>query len=438
MVYFIALAVFVFAMFPFTQLYPLETYNQPYAIITSALFLVLVPMSLLQIPRYDRIALIYLALIGLLMFFAEVPQGIDPRELLYLISYLTPLLVVPPLFFVMRHRPAMARRLLSWAILAWVVVGAIQRFISLTFLNFLVTQSEDLSVNIAASGRGVLGFAPEPTHHALHLVSMATALMLLRGNRIVVGLAIGAAVLLAGSSFAVLAIAAGTLIWALSAPLKRSWFFLLAIFGMLLSTFLPYILSGDSRLVGLIDRALYSGTDVLISDASANARLSGIFLPIWETLSGGLLPSGISWQAWLEMRATILVENGWVFNLSEGGVASGFGLIFVQAGLFSIPIILLFIKRFLVDFSNQQVGLLTASAFFCFLGQLYLATPSFSIVYAALVYGLAERRRAHMQMHQMHQMQRAARRGHRPPAPGTPPHAPPAGQQPLPPTPQAS
>lgn len=435
MAYFIALAVFVFAMFPFTQLYPLETYNQPYAIITSALFLALVPLSLLQIPKYDRLALIYLALIGLLMFFVEVPRGIDPRELLYLISYLTPLLVVPPLFYVMRNRPATARRLLSWAIIAWVIVGAIQRFISLTFLNFLVTQSEDLSVNIAASGRGVLGFAPEPTHHALHLVSMATALMLLRGNRIVVGLAIGAAVLLAGSSFAVLAIAAGTLIWALSAPLKRSWFFLLAVFGMLLSTFLPYILSGDSRLVGLIDRALYSGTDVLISDASANARLSGIFLPIWETLRGGLLPSGISWQAWLEMRATILVENGWVFNLSEGGVASGFGLIFVQAGLFSIPVVLLFMKRFLVDFSNQQVGLLTASAFFCFLGQLYLATPSFSIVYAALVYGLAERRRALMHMRQM---QRAAPRRHRPSAPGTPPHAPPAGQHPLPPTPQAS
>lgn len=435
MAYLIALAVFVFAMFPFTQLYPLETYNQPYAIITSALFLALVPMSLLQIPKYDRIALIYLGLIGAVMFFIEVPQGVDPRELLYLVSYLTPLLVVPPLFYVMRNRPAMARRLLSWAIIAWVIVGAIQRFISLTFLNFLVTQSEDLSVNIAASGRGVLGFAPEPTHHALHLVSMATALMLLRGNRIVVGLAIGAAVLLAGSSFAVLALAAGTLIWALSAPLKRSWFFLLAVFGMLLSSFLPYILSGDSRLVALIDRALYSGTDVLVSDASANARLSGIFLPIWETLRGGLLPSGISWQAWLEMRATILVENGWVFNLSEGGAASGFGLIFVQAGLFSIPIILLFIKRFLVDFSHQQVGLLTASAFFCFLGQLYLATPSFSIVYAALIYGLTERRRAHMHVRQI---QRAAPRGQRSPASVTPSHVPPRGQQPLPPTPQAN
>ncbi len=396
MAYFIALAVFVFAMFPFTQLYPLETYNQPYAIIFSALFLALVPLSLLQIPRNDRLALIYLAVLGLVIFFVEVPQGLDPRELLYLVSYLTPLLVVPPLYYVMRNRPATARRLLTWAIIAWVIVGAIQRFISLTFLNFLVTQSEDLSVNIAASGRGVLGFAPEPTHHALHLISMAAALMLLRGNRVVVGLALGGAVLLAGSSFAVMALAVGTIIWAASAPLKRSWFFVLAIVGMLLSTFLPALLSGDSRLVQLVDRFLYSGFDVLVADASANARLSGIFLPIWETMRAGLLPSGISWQAWLEMRARILVENGWVYNLSEGGAASGFGLIFVQAGFFSLPILFLFIKRFLVDFSGHQAGLLTAAAFFCFLGQLYLATPSFSIVYAALIYGIAQQRAARL------------------------------------------
>ena len=393
MAYFIALAVFVFAMFPFTQLYPLETYNQPYAIGTSALFLAIMPFSLLSIPRNDRLALLYLAIVGLIAFFIEVPRGVDPREFLYLVSYLTPLLVIPPLYYVMLNRPAVARRFLTGAIFVWIAVGAIQRFIDLTFLTFLVTQSEELSVNIAASGRGVLGFAPEPTHHGLHLISMATALMLLRGNRAVVGLALAGAVLLAGSSFAVLALAMGTLVWAISAPLQRSWFFVLAIFGLLLSTFLPYLLNGDSRIVLLVDRLLYSGLDVFVADASANARISGIFLPIWETIRTGLVPSGISWQAWLEMRSLILVENGWVFNLSEGGVASGFGLIFVQLGVFSLPVIFLFIKRFLIDFSNMQVGLLTAGAFFCFLGQLYLATPSFSIVYAAIIWATAQRRR---------------------------------------------
>ena len=392
MAYFIALLVLVFAMFPYTQLYPLETYNQPYAVMTGAVFCAIMPAMVLQMPRSDRLALIGLAVLGMVFFLIEVPQGLDEREVLYLGAYVTPLITVPPLLYVMRNRPATARRLLTWAILAWILVGMIQRFIDLTFLNFLVTQSEDLSVNIAASGRGVLGFAPEPTHHGLQMIVLSASLMLMKGNRAVVALGLASAALLAGSSFAVLAMALGMLVWAASSPLKRSWFFLLAITGILLSNFLPLILAGDSRLVLLIERFYYSGFEVFLADASANMRFSGIIMPIRESFANGLLPLGLSWQNWLEMRSRILVENGWIFSLSETGPASGWGLVLAQTGFFGLPVLFVFAKRLLVDFAESQAGVLTASAFFAFLGQLYLATPSFSIVYAAAIWSLLQRR----------------------------------------------
>ena len=430
MAYYIALLALVFAMFPYVQLYPLETYNQPYAVMSSALFLAIVPMSLARIPRNDRLALLYLAIIGFILFLIEVPRGLDDREVLYLGAYITPLLVVPPIYYVMSHRPDTARRFLSGAIVLWIIVGAIQRFIDLTFLNFLVTQSEDLSVNIAASGRGVLGFAPEPTHHGLHLISMAAGLMLMKGNRIFVGLALVGAVLLAGSSFAFLALACGTLVWAISSPLKRSWFFLLAIAGILLSSFLPLLLSGDSRLVLLIDTFLYSGFDVFIADASANMRFSGILLPIQEAFSSGLTPIGLSWQNWLEMRSRLLVENSWAFSLSETGPASGWGLVLVQTGFLGLPFLAFMVKRFLVDFSDYQVGVLVGGAFFSFMGQLYLATPSFAIVYAAAIWAMAQRRRSLLRMQNQKRRtgaHHAGTRPHQPPVAAAGPPASPGG-----------
>ena len=392
----------LFASFPFTQIVPLDTYNQPYAVTFGALALGLNLRFLGNLPVADRWALAGLAGLGAILLAFESINGLEGREIVYMLSYLTPVLLVPPLRQLMQDRPDIARQVMSFAVLAWVGVSLVQRLYDVSFLNFLASDAENLAENIAASGRGVIGLAPEPTHHGLHMLCLAAALYLLDGKKWIVSMALVSPIAFAGSSFSVLAMACGLTVWAATNPLRRSWYFLAVAAVLVIGATVPFLLDSQTRIAMFVNQIQTEGLEVLVSDASANARLSGIFLPIGEMIQRAGVPLGLSLRSWMEMRDHILTQNSWVFSLSGSGPASGFGLLLVQGGIFALPIVLLIGKRLLFDLRETTKGALSAITFFVFCGQIYLATPSFGLVYAAALVAIANERRR--QLHRQRRM----------------------------------
>lgn len=377
-------ALLLFMVFPFTQILPLPTYNQPYALMTAGLVLLARISILTRLRQTDRLALFWLAGIGTLGLLIEAVAGLNLREVQYWIAYVSPLFIVPAAVWAISVDRAEAVRIVEWGVLAWVALGLVQLTVAPNALTFLVAGREDLGSRILESGRGVLAFAPEPTHHGFHLLLLAGTIALLGGRRWIALLAVAAAVLVARSAGAAMALALGFAIWCAVSPVRRGWLLGAgAAAGLLL---LPILLIGDDlRIVQVFRRGVEGGIGVFLMDASVNMRFSGSVMPIRYALSNGLIPFGLSQEMWLDIRDEILTRHRWIYALSENGPATGFGLILLQGGWLALPPLALFAKRFLWDNRDGLGGFLAAVAFAIFLNQIYISAASFGLVLAALI-----------------------------------------------------
>lgn len=382
---------FLFVLFPFTQLVPLPTYTQPYAVLMAGVILIGAPGILVALPQTDRIMLGYLAVLGIVMFLFTAIQGLKFREISYLISYLTPLFATVGCYWVLRRYRFMAMRLLIVSICVWAGVGIIQNLGFADFLTSFATHSEDLGSNIVASGRGVLGLAPEPTHYGFHMLLLGTTLYLLRGPFWVVALAMAAMLLLAKSSSALLAIAFGALVWGCIRPLLRIWLFAGLLGLAIFSAVIPLLFDDSYRITKIILAVYYRGFDVFLLDYSINARLSGMLAPIYLFQERAMLPLGMGLDSWLAARDQMLAQFPWIINISGSGPASGVGLILLQGGVFGLPVVIYIVNRFVFSLGRIPEGVLTAACFFVFMAQFYLAAPTFGLVLAALILRRQER-----------------------------------------------
>lgn len=382
-----------FTCFPFSQILPLATYNQPYAILFAALCLLAKPSLIGRLPQMDRLALILAVVLGVLMTLINVlvNQAVLLREALYLLSYVTPALLVPVVYFAARHDTELIRSIVGFAVLVWVAVAVIQQFAFPNFLTFLASEKNELGTRLLDSGRGVLGLAPESTHHGFHIAILALAYGLLGGRRALVLVGFLSGLLLARSSSLAIAMALGGLVFLVSGARMRN--LALLAFGALTFFIISNIeiRSDTSRILYLLARLLDRGGQALLLDQSANMRFYGVVGPIKYSLESFLLPHGFSLEAWLRARDSILTNNRQIIGLSRNGPASGFGLYLFQAGVLSLPILFVFFKRLCWDLRRSYWGLGTAMCFVIFLSQLYLATPSFALIYGIALWTITAR-----------------------------------------------
>jgi len=385
----------VFMIFPFTQIIPLSTYNQPYSLLTALLVLMVWPSAYGRMPQVDRFFLGYLFLVGMALFLISLLTEISIRQIQYLLVYVSPAIIVPAAVNVMCSNPQRARNILTWGILIWTGVGLVQLLAVPDFLVFLASRSDSLAQNILASGRGQLGLAPEPTHHGLHMLCLAAALMFLRGPVWVVGLAIGSALLIAMSSFTALTLAVGCVIWALLRPWRWPYLLVAVLVPGLFLAFGSLIFDPDTRIGVLLELLRDNGfAALLVIDPSSNMRLYGIAAPVIEAARSVFFPLGMEHTAWMEMSSRILIRNPNIVDLSGSGPASGYGLIVVQAGLFGIPFVFYAFQRLCLPDAATWRGLTATAGFSVFIGQIYLSTPSFSLILASAITAILLRRAA--------------------------------------------
>lgn len=376
--------------FPYVQLVPSASYTQPFPLLLGALLFSLHSRLLWRLPFTDRAALIGLAALGCAIFLLTCVPYTSPQEYKYLLNYVSPLFVTIAALRYLERNPLAGRRLLQCAILTWVAVAAIQKLHNPTFATALLGQWGEHSLDIIQSGRGVLGLAPEPTHHAFHILVLAACLALLDGSRRSRGLlllCVADALALAASSSAILVLGIAALIWL---TFCRSRWILLALavaaLGWSMGMSADWFLAQGSRAHALISEVLADPTSLMSIDYSLNIRLGGLSSVVLDAFRNAFAPHGMSTQAWESARLQLLADMPWLMDLSTVGPPSGIGLLLFQAGAFAAPFIWLIFRRILCVRTGMIERVLLLATPFIFLSQYYISAPSFSLLYACALW----------------------------------------------------
>lgn len=367
--------------FPYVQPLPSDSYTQPYPLFVASLILLVTGARglVIALPS-DRFALIGLAACGLLAFLLSAYPGFGPQELKYLLNYLTPLIIAPAVLVMAREQRRAVDLTLRLSAALWLGIAAIQALKMPDFATGVLGAWSQYVGDIAASGRGAVGLAPEPTHHAFHMISLGAALALM-GRRFWALLCLASALLLARS-------ASGAMVLALALPLailfsRRIGLVLggiaLALGGLALLWLAPEGFGG--RMVELARQFLADPASILMADYSVNMRLGGMLSSMLWQISEFFMPHGLSLDAWLEARQAILASHGWVVDLSGNGVPSGWGILTFQLGLLAFPLIAALLWRFYTTPRGLVARWALYSVPLIYLFQYNISAPQFSLVY---------------------------------------------------------
>lgn len=379
------LAVLFFCLFPYVQLITLSSYTQPYGFLSAAMLAMLWPSTIPRLPKLDLVFLVYIASLGCVMFSIEFVRALDLREVGFLLSYLTPLVTTAACYAFIRRSPDLVRKCVIYSIFAWLGVSVLQYLISPTFLTFLVTSNSELGSDIVASGRGVIGLAPEPTHAAFHIILLGAVVAFLGGPLWVTLMAFCSTILVYRSASAILVFVIALIIWGLLRPFWRSWILCALIFGAVVARPLTNLFGESTRIGRLLAQLYDGGIGLFLEDYSTNIRLAGMFMPIYHEFKNFLTPQGMAIERWGEIRAEILPQYSWIMDLSGAGPASGWGLFIVQGGFLGVPIVIYCAYRFF-GLRDVVLSYLAVACFVVFMNQFYVSTPAFGLVLAAILY----------------------------------------------------
>jgi hypothetical protein len=388
MMWLLSVAFLVAALFPYTQFLPIDTYTQPYAIAFGLLIFLLRGRQVLEsVPRSDALGLLALAFFGTTAFIIDCLPVPNQQEIKYLLIYLSPLVLTVAGVSCLTLYPQTCRRVVSICAVIWLGVGFVQTMVSPTFMTSLVGTWQDASEVVVRSGRGVLGLAPEPTHFGFHLIILGALVVLTGGSRVLAWCCIIGVLLLARSTSAALALALGACVFALRMPMKYKLPILL---GAVTTPFVIYALleridPEKSRLLYLAGAFLSEPSTILQIDWSVNVRMGGMIATVRDSFGEFLLPHGLSHENWIDHSREIVQRLVWLFEFSDAGPPTGFGVVIYQLGLIGLLLLIRPISRMMTTHIHNNDQIIILAVVWVFLGQFYISTPGYSLVYAGVI-----------------------------------------------------
>lgn len=395
----IGLILLLFVVFPYLQLMPSESYTQPYALLLGAFLFFAQGLPVFRrLAFIDQVCLMGFALVGIGIFLATCFPYEDRQEYKYLVSYLSPALLTIPLLAYLKSHKELAVGILKFSILIWILTAGIQKFIDPNFLGFLIGNWSESAIDIIQSGRGVLGLAPEPTHHAFHILLLAACFALLipgEQNRWILVLCVVDALVMAASASAFLVLGISVLVWMFC--YRPFWLVVTIILATCLLLFWTWgifdqaSIGGNTRIEQLVRSVLEDPRSILTVDYSMNNRLGGMIAVILETFHNSFIPHGMSHQLWEGTRENLLSNLTWLIDLSNVGPPSGIGMIIFQSGIFGGILIWLIFSRILASHVNSLGRILILATPIIFLGQYYISAPTFSLLYACAIWNLDQK-----------------------------------------------
>jgi hypothetical protein len=372
--------------FPYTRLLPINSITQPYAMLLAGF---LITLYFNRIPRvFARLAapLAFCLAISCVMFAVAATKGFDFGSLKWLSGYLSAFLTFLISLYFISEDSRSVRYALLVSLMAWLIAGIIQKTYDPTILTSLISERQmEASAAHLESGRGVLGFAHEPTHHALHIILIAATCLQLgvKPQAIVSGVAAISVLFLAMSSSALLCFGMGLAVFVVRSHILRALYLLIAavvVFVIIIST-----LPTDSRVVDLFMAFVSNPSALLGIDYSLNMRLGGLIAAAVSAFDNAFFPHGLSYADWIGSINYYYNRFPWLYEISEEGWPSGYVLVIYQLGLLSLPFVL-FIRNAIqrVDQSHAIVAWFAYTGITVFLFQFYITSPMFGLFFASI------------------------------------------------------
>ncbi len=254
-------------------------------------------------------------------------------------------------FFVL-NKHGLNTKLIKIAIWLWLIGGILQFIVSPNiFQSFIGGVSQRVGI---AGGRGVSSFAVEPTYYGTICLFLALISIVSLKEQAVfyAGLCIFQVVFFAKSSMIILIVVLGCLVLAL---MNRK-FSLIIITFLVISTAILLILFlwPDSRMSDLIKIALDNPLKIFSLDASANQRLSHVYMSMAGFLENYGIPHGFF--SWPEFYTDNIrkIPFFWYTGSYPRRIMSGYGSAFFELGLFGL-LLLLFINSTLIQIPKRGI-----------------------------------------------------------------------------------
>lgn len=379
--------------FPYVQLIPLGSYTQPYAMILGLLVIGLSrASSIRRIPWPDMSVLVSFAGIGIILFVVTCAPFRDVQEYKYLLNYVSPLILTMACFILLEWDRRRVAQVVSASILIWFWVGMAQALVNASFMTLFLGEWGSLAGDIAASGRGVIGLAPEPTHHAFHMILLGGCAVLLRQPRWTIVLSAISVLLLARSPNGALVLALAVAI-ALTVYRPRAVVLCIALLlaAILLSVGNALLAMGDgNRILTLLGRLLTNPTMLITEDYSTNMRIGGAMAGLLDVVESSFFPYGLSAQTWVDARSRLMEHFPFLIDISGTGLPSGYGVLLFQAGVLAFPFIWMSTTRIVQTQADPYSRVYIFAVPLVFVFQYYVSAPQFGLAYACAIY-LAQR-----------------------------------------------
>lgn len=372
------------SMFPYTQIIPLGSYTQPYALIFSiAASMYAFPIVLRSAPVLDNLAVFGLFFVGLFSFLISCMPYPDEQDIKSLLMYVSPLFFYAVAFEFARRNFDLFGKIVSYCAIIWIMVGLVQTFIQPSFASQFVGEWSEASEVVVESGRGVISLAPEPTHYAFHMILLASIIYLLCGQSWLIFACILSAILLARSSSAILVLGISVGLLFMLNPVRLLFYFVsfALLLGIILMITLGRFDQSDVRVLQLTSVFLNDPMSIIQTDYSVNLRAGGLVAGIDAVIDNFFIPAGLSNDDWLLNVPNILRRHSWLFNISSAGIPSGFVIIVYQIGFFGLFFIFSFVSR-TVSVARSLVGTyLLFTALIVFAGQFLISNPLFGLLF---------------------------------------------------------
>jgi hypothetical protein len=379
------------AFFPFTPAVFAEYYTQPFYLIFSWI-VILYALFVRTNLQISSTALLIIPLLVLCIAFSVFNHDLNALAVMLTIS--STFLLWSFLRTGLFSNHIYVATVLHWAIVIWLVLAIIHFSGYNTFL--VPSHFANAPEVLKASGRGVLSFAPEPTHYALHTAALIV-LKLLCDRKVWFFVASLTVLLLTSLSSTLIflsltAFCISSVYQIFATSMNRSSipvrsFILCALISLVFIVVMPFVgqfLVSDSStrigsLLSLISKAsLADLMDSLELDGSSCARVNGLIQSIRLSLSSFLLPHGFASPIWQQARLEYCQYSG--VGLSASVPSGYFSLLFVY-GFMAIPLLSFLLYKSCVNFRiagriGQVYSFAVALAALIPVTQLHFSDPS--------------------------------------------------------------
>jgi hypothetical protein len=339
----------IFCFYPYLNLLRLGSDTQPNALIVALLILFFNLKK--KIPTYYLLTFI-IFITALIMF---LTSKMVMSSFLSLSNYVSILIVPLSVYFTLQYLKGLNFHFFKIIIYTWLVVGLIQRFISSTFLNILLSRSSGIVLENQFNGRGVVGLSPEPTYYGTTILLFVIIYFLnfydKKDYKVLFALFFQLTYLSKSSTSIIVlffCLMILFLIFLFKSKIKTLLYF---ISGFLISSFSFFLLMplfNTTRIYNILN-IFISNPQLIFLDQSISERFNAVYFTIGSLFENIGLPKGFNTYQNYIYEKSLIPENKIYFlnynfeNYSR--ILSGYGMGIYELGFFGLLIpVLIFIS----------------------------------------------------------------------------------------------